>query len=655
MSSSSSTRGGGSPSSGRSSSGRGGRGRGRGGGGGRGPGNQSGRPAPSKFTGNCADLTGSIFDCSDNKQADVFLHTVKRISEYVGKTYKHGGDMVSSFIAKARINVPIPVAPVYADPTTPTAEELTLTLIYRGKITTYLKRDANLDDNIQKAYSLILGQCSDLLQAKLKQQQDWATINDSQDSIRLLNLIRLITFRFEDQKFLPHALYQAKAALYAFRQRDQRNEEYYERFQNLVDVATAYAGQLYDHTIVLICSDKLHPGIDHETLTDEQREACHVAASDLYLATMFMNQSDPRRFGKLMEDLENNYTRGNDDYPITLIKAYHLINEFKHYVPKAVSSDSSNVAFTQKSTSKDAKQEAWKATADCHHCGAIGHIRPECPNSDDGKPDVKPRKQEKAAAPISILKDKASEKKTKKKATFAQSSGSDTETEDESQMLNVGFVNDDGSMFNFTFVNPSTSSPRIDLKNMILLDNQSTVDLFCNRELVASVWDTDESMTVHGNGGNLTTKQKAHVSNYGDVWFHPDAITNILALKNVKKQFRVTYDSAGDGIFVVHKPNGVNVLFTAHAGGLHYHDTRKRQLTMVSTVTGESEGFSKQQLAQAKAARDFQGKVGHPSTTDLKNIIRLNLISNCPVTTEDLDRAEKLYGPSLPWLKGKTT
>ena len=91
-----------------------------------------------------------------------------------------------------------------------------------------------------------------------------------------------------------------------------------------------------------------------------------------------MSQSDPRRYGKLMEDLENDFTRGNDDYPLTLVKAYHMINEFKHYVPKAVSPDSSNVAFAQKSgTDKDAKHEAWKAKADCHHCGAIGHIRPE--------------------------------------------------------------------------------------------------------------------------------------------------------------------------------------------------------------------------------------------------------------------------------------
>jgi hypothetical protein len=135
-------------------------------------------------------------------------------------------------------------------------------------------------------------------------------------------------------------------------------------------------------------------------------------------------------------------------------------------------------------------------------------------------------------------------------------------------------------------------------------------------------------MTVHGNGGDLTTNKKAHITNYGDVWFHPDAITNILSLKNVKAKFQVTYDSEGASVFIVHKPDGADVHFVAHTDGLHYHDTNHRQLTMVvSAVAQESEGFNKKQIAQAKIARDFQTKVGHPSTQDLKSVIKLKTSS----------------------------
>jgi hypothetical protein len=71
-------------------------------------------------------------------------------------------------------------------------------------------------------------------------------------------------------------------------------------------------------------------------------------------------------------------------------------------------------------------------------------------------------------------------------------------------------------------------------------------------------------------------------------------------------------------------------------------------MPMVSTVKEQSEGFSKRQIEQAKTTRDFQAKVGHPSTQDMKSIVKSNLIVNCPVTAEDIDRTEKIYGPSVP-------
>jgi hypothetical protein len=384
----------GGPPSGRSQAGRG-RGRGS-----RNGGNTPQRQVSTKFSGNCAELQGHIFDCSDYKQADTFVHTVKRISEHVGAEYKHGGDIRSSIINKEKIDIPIPPSPTYVDPKALTQAEETAKLIFKGLIDSYIKRTSDLDDNIQKAYSLVIGQCTDLLQSKLKQQAQWITISQSQDGIALLALIKSITFRFEDQKFLPLALYQSKANLYSLRQNQMTNPEYLERFQNLMDVASAYNGQLYDMAIVNICHDRLHPGVEYETLGTAQKQVVHTAASELYQATMFLQQSDRRRFGKLLEELENDFTKGNDDYPTTLVNAYRLISEYKHWEPRSTPSESSAVAFAQRSVkdNENVKDDSWQLKATCHQCGEVGHIRPHCPSS--RKPATNRRTVKKLQSPI---------------------------------------------------------------------------------------------------------------------------------------------------------------------------------------------------------------------------------------------------------------
>jgi hypothetical protein len=185
------------------------------------------------------------------------------------------------------------------------------------------------------------------------------------------------------------------------------------------------------------------------------------------------------------EELENSFTKGNDDHPDNLVSACHLINEHKHCTPRSAAPDSSGVAFAQKSEKGNDnhnknKDDSWQKKATCHHCGEVGHIRPSCPalkDADDKEPDV----------------DKSDvtskDKKTEKKPSFAQQAAeTDNESEPESQFTNFGFC----------------------------------------------------------------------------------------------------------------------------------------------TATS------------------------HPSTQDMKSIVKSNLIVNCPVTAEDIDRAEKIYGPSVPILKGKT-
>jgi len=147
------------------------------------------------------------------------------------------------------------------------------------------------------------------------------------------------------------------------------------------------------------------------------------------------------------------------------------------------------------------------------------------------------------------------------------------------------------------------SNSGIDLRDSILLNNQSTVDLFCNSRLVSSIWTINHSMTIHGNGGSLTTYQKAHVKSYGDVWFNDCVITNVLSLKKVWEKFNVMYDGKKDcSVFTVHKPDGKQVHFVMHPDGLHYHNTKQWDLMLVSTVEQNREGFTPRQVASAKAA-----------------------------------------------------
>jgi hypothetical protein len=47
--------------------------------------------------------------------------------------------------------------------------------------------------------------------------------------------------------------------------------------------------------------------------------------------------------------------------------------------------------------------------------------------------------------------------------------------------------------------------------------------------------------------------------------------------------------------------------------------------------------------------------MGCPTVENLKNIIRMNAIRNCPVTIRDVEIAEEIFGPDIGALKGKTT
>ena len=74
---------------------------------------------------------------------------------------------------------------------------------------------------------------------------------------------------------------------------------------------------------------------------------------------------------------------------------------------------------------------------------------------------------------------------------------------------------------------------KIDPRTVVLLENESTMDLFCNPYLVEDIKKVKRLLRIQSNGEESFVNQKAKIPGYYErVWFSRRDITNIKGLKN---------------------------------------------------------------------------------------------------------------------------
>ena len=154
-------------------------------------------------------------------------------------------------------------------------------------------------------YSLVLGQCTDALQERLKSHHDFQTAN--QDGIALLVIIQSLIHTFEENCKLSDAIMDVKEKFYKFYQgRHMMLERYHKLFLAQVEVLDEVSITVEDDALVT------------EVLQQNGREVpndddCTEARSQ-ELAIQFIRGTNINQKGYLRH-LRNLYLDRHDNYP----------------------------------------------------------------------------------------------------------------------------------------------------------------------------------------------------------------------------------------------------------------------------------------------------------------------------------------------------
>jgi hypothetical protein len=311
-----------------SASGRGGRGQGRSSGRGRSKLRSNGnaraagtKPATTTFLGNTDGMKGNVFQChgeTTNKQQ--YLKTVGVLEEHINKTFSYPQDIASVCKTFSLL--------LLTQPKNLTKEEyendMGKRMIWETTMKSYIKRTELMESNVRAIYAIVWGQCSPMMQSKLESLDDYTSKNQDCDCIWLLKEIQGITHRFEGTRDVFISIDDAWSNYYNFRQDGKQSlHEYLKDFQSLVQVLEHYGASIgTESPYVEAVKGRVtieNPGLDPNS--PAFRRKATTAARHRSIATAFLKRANQRLYGGLWSELENNYTRGQDQYPVDLTSA----------------------------------------------------------------------------------------------------------------------------------------------------------------------------------------------------------------------------------------------------------------------------------------------------------------------------------------------
>jgi hypothetical protein len=215
------------------------------------------RESRKEFKSKVVGLEQHTFDVAGAKSAAQFTRSLEEIADYVQREYTKGGGTIGSAIRDLQTPaLVLPAEPtgtpaVAADPNAvppilaqaaipPTRAEI---FMWEQDFKRTGDKIHQYEENCERAYALVWGQCSPELRNKLKSAPNYAAISGTQDVVQLLILIRGFCCAFDDQCQGTWSLQQAKKKAFLYVQKPgMANADYMEEFMAIIGVVETYGG-----------------------------------------------------------------------------------------------------------------------------------------------------------------------------------------------------------------------------------------------------------------------------------------------------------------------------------------------------------------------------------------------------------------------------
>ena len=156
-------------------------------------------------------------------------------------------------------------------------------------------------------------------------------------------------------------------------------------------------------------------------------------------------------------------------------------------------------------------------------------------------------------------------------------------------------------------------------EGQMLLDNQSTVNVFCYLWFLKNIRKASCFVDIHCNAGTTSADQIGDLPGFGPVWFNKHGVANMLSMAKVERMgngTRMTHDVWKDSKFVAHKEGGATRIFQQSDRGMCFLGADEKGTAVVTAAADKKSKYPNRNCSQGSSARKLQNITGRPSPQD---------------------------------------